>query len=188
MKTFGPHRYVTQRFPPSPSRAAHYSTEVVVDTRARSGGFEQVALALLRVMAGLMFMEHGLQKLFGMLGGYEKVAGATAPFLSQDWIGGNLETFGGLLIVLGLFTRPVGFLLAGYMAVAYFMVHAPNGFYPMLNNGEKAALYSFVFFYFFAAGGGRYSLDALLARRRQRGGEAVAEPANRAEARARAVR
>jgi putative oxidoreductase len=157
-----------------------------VDTRARSGGFEQFALALLRVMAGLMFMEHGLQKIFGMLGGYEKVAGATAPFLSQDWIGGNLETFGGALLVLGLLTRPVGFLLSGYMAVAYFMVHAPNGFFPLLNNGEKAALYSFVYFYFFAAGGGRYSLDALLARRRERKRDAAVAPT--IEVRERAVR
>jgi putative oxidoreductase len=154
-----------------------------VENRAHNGGFDQVALALLRVMAGLMFIEHGVQKLFGMLGGYEKVAGATAPFLSLDWVGGNLETFGGLLLVLGLFTRPVAFLLSGYMAVAYFMVHAPNGFYPLLNNGEKAALYSFVFFYFFAAGGGRYSLDALLAGRRRR--VVAAEPV---EVRRQAVR
>jgi len=158
-------------------------TEVVVDSVV-THRFQHVALALLRVMAGLMFMEHGLQKLFGLLGGYDGVAGATAPFLSQDWVGGSLETFGGLLIVLGLFTRPVAFLLSGYMAAAYFMVHAPKGFYPLLNNGEKAALYCFVFFFLFAAGAGRYSVDALL-RRRTTAREANAGAPRQAPSRAR---
>ena len=129
--------------------------------------FENATLALLRVMAGLMFMQHGAQKLFGLLGGWRGEPGATAPLLSQSGLAGLLEVFGGLLIVLGLFTRPVAFVLSGMMAVAYFQSHAPNGFWPILNRGELAALYCFVFFFFSARGGGPYSVDAMLEHRRR---------------------
>ena len=129
--------------------------------------FENATLALLRVMAGLLFMQHGAQKMFGLLGGFRGEPGATAPLLSQNGVAGVLEVFGGLLIVLGLFTRPVAFLLSGMMAVAYFQMHAPGGFWPIQNRGELAALYCFVFFFLSARGAGPYSLDAMLEHRRR---------------------
>jgi putative oxidoreductase len=84
--------------------------------------------------------------------------------MSQMGIGGVLEFFGGLLLILGLFTRPVAFILSGMMAVAYFQVHAPGGFWPLQNRGELAVLYCFVFLFLAVAGGGEWSLDRLLRR------------------------
>jgi putative oxidoreductase len=120
---------------------------------------------LLRIVAGLLFVQHGLQKMLGMLGGYRGTPGATAPLLSQSGLAGGLELVGGLLLVIGLFTRPVAFVLSGLMAVAYFMSHAPDGFWPLLNRGELAVLYSFVFLMFAATGAGPWSVDAMLRRR-----------------------
>ena len=88
------------------------------------------------------------------------------PVFSQFWFAGVLEVFGGILIVLGLFTRPVAFLLSGEMAVAYFQAHVPRNFWPVLNGGENVVLFCFVFFYLFATGAGPYSLDTLLRSRR----------------------
>ena len=127
--------------------------------------FEDAVLALLRVAAGVMFMQHGAQKLFGVLGGFGGTPGATAPLASMMGLAGILEFFGGLLIVFGLFTRPVAFILAGQMAAAYFMAHLPNGFWPIQNQGEPAALYCFLFLYLSARGGGRYSVDAAIGHR-----------------------
>jgi putative oxidoreductase len=122
--------------------------------------------ALLRVFAGALFMQHGVQKLFGLLVDPSRPwSGAPAAF-SMPWFAGVLECFGGALIVLGLFTRPVAFLLSGEMAVAYFMAHAPRGFWRVRNGGENVVLFCFVFLYLAVAGGGRFSADALLARRR----------------------
>jgi putative oxidoreductase len=128
--------------------------------------FEGATLALLRVMAGLMFMQHGVQKLFGELGGWRGEPGNTAPLVSQAGLAGVLEVFGGALIVIGLFTRPVAFVLSGMMAVAYFQAHAPDSFWPIVNRGELAALYCFVFLFFSARGAGPLSVDARLERRR----------------------
>ena len=128
--------------------------------------FEEPTLGLLRVMAALMFMEHGVAKLFGWLGGWRGEPGATAPLFSLSGLAGVLETFGGMLLAIGLFTRPVAFVLSGLMAAAYFKAHAPDGFWPMLNRGELAAVYCFLFFYLSARGGGRYSVDGVLARRK----------------------
>jgi putative oxidoreductase len=114
-----------------------------------------------------MLMQHGGQKLFGFPATPGQPFAGAPELLSRVWIAGVMEVVGGLLLVLGLLTRAVGFLLAGELAVAYFLVHAPRGFFPILNRGELAALYSFVFLYFAAAGGGRYSLDHLLFRRRR---------------------
>ena len=119
------------------------------------------ALTLLRVMAGLLFMQHGVQKLFGWLGGKQ-----VETVVSQMGVAGVLESVGGLLIVLGLFTRPVAFVLAGEMAVAYFQAHAPNGFWPIMNRGELPVLFCFVFLFFAAWGGGPLSLDAWRSRER----------------------
>ncbi len=107
-------------------------------------------------------MPHGAQKLFGLFGGFGGQPGATAPLFSLAGVAGVLEFFGGLAVLLGLFTRPVAFVLSGQMAVAYFMVHAPKGFWPLLNRGELAAIYSFVFLFLAAAGGGGLSIDGLL--------------------------
>lgn len=120
-------------------------------------------LSVLRIVTALLFMQHGAQKLFGLL---TVQPGATPPLLSMMGVAGVLEFFGGLLILLGLFTRPVAFLLSGEMAVAYFMAHAPQGFWPVLNRGELAALYSFVFLYLAVAGGGPWSVDHLWRRGR----------------------
>jgi putative oxidoreductase len=120
------------------------------------------ALAVLRIVAALIFIEHGTQKLFGFpappQGGYP------AAF-SLLWIGGVMEVVGGILVLLGLFTRPVAFLLAGEMAVAYWMFHAPRNLYPVLNGGDAAILYCFVFLLLVFTGPGAWSLDALLRRR-----------------------
>jgi putative oxidoreductase len=126
--------------------------------------FEEPTAALLRVVAGLMFMQHGAQKLFGWLKPADAPQG-TVELMSQMGLAGVLEFFGGLLIVLGLFTRPVAFILAGQMAFAYFMAHAPQGPFPILNGGEPAVLFCFIFLYFSARGGGRYSLDHLISHR-----------------------
>jgi putative oxidoreductase len=115
--------------------------------------------SLLRIMAALMFMLAGTAILFAFPAGMPP-NGGTAPILSQIWIGGLLEFVGGGLLLLGLFTRPVAFLLSGEMAVAYFQFHAPGGFWPTLNGGVPAVLYSFVWLYFSAAGPGPWSLDA----------------------------
>ncbi|HEY9015873.1 MAG TPA: DoxX family protein, partial [Gemmatimonadales bacterium] len=118
------------------------------------------AHALLRVITGALFMQHGVQKLFGLLADPSQPWNGPPEMFSLMWVAGMLETFGGLLIVLGLFTRPVAFLLSGEMAVAYFIAHAPRSFWPILNHGEHTVLYCFVFFYLLATGAGPFSLDA----------------------------
>jgi putative oxidoreductase len=119
------------------------------------------ALAVLRIVAALIFMEHGTQKLFGFPAASE---GGQPPLLSLLGIGGVLEFVGGLFILVGLFTRPVAFLLAGEMAVAYWLFHAPRSFFPVLNGGDAAILYCFVFLLLVFAGPGAWSLDAARAR------------------------
>lgn len=125
----------------------------------------QVTYFLLRVVSGLLFLQAGGMKILGWFGGMPE--GFTAPVMSQIWIGGMLELVGGLLIMLGLFTRPVAFILSGMMAVAYWQFHAPNGTWPVQNQGVPAVLMCFIFLYMAARGGGDYSLDALIRRRRR---------------------
>ncbi len=120
--------------------------------------------SLLRMVAGFTFSLHGFPKLFGVLGGMGG-KGAPAEFFSLMWAAGFLEAAGGMLILLGLFTRPVAFVLAGEMAYAYFRVHAPRGFWPLLNGGELAALYCFLFLWMAAAGAGPWSLDRAIGKR-----------------------
>lgn len=122
--------------------------------------YEDAVLALFRVVTGLLFWQHGAQKLLGWLGGMGG-QGQTAPLASMAGVAGVLEFFGGILIMLGLFTRPVAFLLSGLMAAAYFIAHFPRGFWPAVNEGELAALFCFVFLYLAARGGGRYSVDGM---------------------------
>jgi putative oxidoreductase len=120
-------------------------------------------LSVLRIVVALLFMQHGSQKLFNVPPGPPGLF--PVPLFSLLSVAGILELIGGLFILLGLFTRPVAFLLSGEMAVAYFMNHAPKGFWPVLNGGELAALYCFTFLYFAVAGGGQWSLDYQLRRR-----------------------
>ena len=124
-----------------------------------------VTHALLRIMTGALFMQHGVQKLFGLLVAPDRPWTGAPPMFSQYWFAGVLEVFGGALIVLGLFTRPVAFLLAGQMAVAYFQAHFPRSFWPILNGGEPAVLFCFLYLYFFGNGAGPFSVDAALRRR-----------------------
>lgn len=115
-------------------------------------------LSILRVAAALLFMQHGTMKLLDYPPSEDN---GEVALVSLVGVAGILELFGGALLVAGLFTRPVAFILSGLMAFAYFLAHAPNGFFPILNDGELAALYCFVFFYLAFAGGGAWSLDAL---------------------------
>ncbi len=123
--------------------------------------------ALLRIVAGFMFILAGTSKLFAFPVGMPP-DNSTAEFGTQVWIGGVLEAFGGALVMLGLWTRPVAFLLAGEMAVAYFQFHAPGSFWPTVNGGVSAALYSFIFLWLSAAGAGPWSVDAMRQRNNAR--------------------
>ncbi len=115
-------------------------------------------LSVLRLIVAFLLIAHGAQKLFGFLA----PPGMQGPaLLSQIGIGGLLEFFGGGLLLIGLFTRPVAFILSGMMAVAYFQMHAPGGFWPLQNKGELAVLYCFVFLFISVAGGGEWSVDRL---------------------------
>ena len=126
----------------------------------------QRMLAIFRIVAALVFMTAGSMILFG----YPPSPMPMPPFniASQTTIGGILELVGGLAIVLGFFTRPVAFVLAGEMAVAYFQFHAPQSFFPTVNQGIPAILYCFLFLYLMVAGAGAWSIDAVLAARRSR--------------------
>jgi putative oxidoreductase len=114
-------------------------------------------LSVLRIVTAVLFLQHGTAKFFGFphVDAFDNM-----QFASLLGAAGVLEIVGGLLILIGLFTRPVAFILSGFMAVAYFMAHAPQGIYPLLNQGELAVLYCFVFLYLSAAGGGAWSADA----------------------------
>jgi len=125
--------------------------------------------AVLRIVAAFMFLLSGTTKLFGVPHAAPP-HDATVPWMSQAGIGGILEAVGGLLMLVGLFARPVAFILSGEMAVAYWQFHFPQGFWPNINNGMPAVLYCFLWLYFSAAGAGPWSLDA----RRGRAGPAAA--------------
>lgn len=120
---------------------------------------------LLRLVAGLMLMQHGQQKLFGWFGGIVGAPDARVVLMSQMGVAGVLECFGGAALMLGLLTRPVAFLLCGEMAVAYFTAHQSHGTWPIENHGELAVLYCFVLLFLAGHGSGGFSLDALLHRR-----------------------
>jgi putative oxidoreductase len=117
-------------------------------------------LSILRIVAALIFFEHGTAKLLGF-----PSSDHSPELFSLPWIAGALELVGGALLIVGLFTRPVAFILSGEMAFAYWMAHAPQSPYPVSNGGDAAILYCFVFLYIAFAGGGPWSLDALLRRK-----------------------
>jgi putative oxidoreductase len=125
--------------------AAHYAPEV---------------LSILRIVVALLFLEHGTSRLFGF-----PSALPTPAFLSLYWFAGAIELFGSALLLSGLFSRAVAFIMSGEMAFAYFISHAPNGFFPILNRGDGAILYCFIFLYIAFAGAGPWSLDAVTRRK-----------------------
>ncbi|MEM1237459.1 MAG: DoxX family protein [Pseudomonadota bacterium] len=118
-------------------------------------GFAPVSLSLLRAVAGLIFLLHGTQKLFGFPEPQWPVEAFSLP-----WFAGAIELVTGVLLILGLFTRPAAFLASGTMAAAYWMAHAPQNLFPTLNGGDAAILYCFIFLYLVFAGGGSIGLDA----------------------------
>jgi len=126
--------------------------------------FRILSLNLLRVISGFLLLQHGLQKLFGLLGS----DGVT--LMSRSGAAGTLEFFGGIAMIVGLGTQPVAFILSGLLAFAYFIGHASDGFWPIQNGGELAALFSFVFLFLAGNGGGDFSVDGWL-RRRAEGSE-----------------
>jgi putative oxidoreductase len=130
----------------------------MMDNQALSNVWAPRVLAALRVISALLFLEHGLVKVIGFPPG---AAPGPQALLSFFGIAGLIETAGGILLLLGLFTRPVAFLLAGEMAVGYFTVHAPQGFYPAVNGGDAAILFCFVFLYLCVAGPGAWSVDQM---------------------------
>jgi putative oxidoreductase len=127
----------------------------------------EIAYFLLRVVSGLLFLQAGGMKMLDWFGGIPAQFGGHPHFPSQVWIGGVLELVGGAAILLGLFTRPVAFILSGEMAVAYWQFHFPQGNWPLQNHGEPAVLLCFIFLFFAAYGGGTWSLDALIAERKK---------------------
>src|SRR5262245_23023393 len=127
---------------------------------ARWRSWSPYFLSLLRITSAFLFVQGGTAKLFAFPGAVMP-GGGTAPAWSLAWIASVLETFGGFLVLVGLFTRPVAFLLSGEMAVAYFYGHAPQGLWPVLNQGGDAILFCFLWLFFSSAGPGPWSLDAL---------------------------
>ena len=123
--------------------------------------WEPRILSIVRIMAGLLFLEHGTAKLLGFPPGT-----ATPAMFGLLWFSGLIELVGGALVTVGLFTRFAAFIMSGEMAFAYFLSHAPHGFFPMSNRGEAAVLYCFIFLYFAVAGGGCWSLDEQIWRNR----------------------
>jgi len=122
---------------------------------------EPYVLSILRIMVGLLFCEHGLSKLFGF-----PSHGPIQHFPDIEFFAGSIECFGGALLAFGLFSRVVAFLMSGEMAIGYFMIHEPKSFFPLLNGGDAAILFCFVFLFLAVAGPGPLCLDALLWRRR----------------------
>jgi len=128
--------------------------DVIGQTTTR---YAPYVLSILRIVAALLFLEHGTSRLFGFPSPLPSPA-----FLSLYWFAGALELVGGALLALGIWVRPVALILSGEMAFAYFLSHAPASFFPIINRGDAAILYCFVFFYIAFAGGGPWSLDAML--------------------------
>jgi putative oxidoreductase len=131
------------------------------------GRYSDYLYALMRIMVGLLFACNGARKLFGVFGGMGD-SGAAAPLFSQMGLAGIIEFFGGLLVALGLLTGYAAFIASGEMAVAYFQSHFPKGFWPILNTGERAVFYCFVFLYIASRGAVVWGIDRLFRRGRSR--------------------
>jgi putative oxidoreductase len=122
----------------------------------RFAAYEPQMRSILRIVTGLLLLQHGTQKLLGFP---DPTKGPIESFASLMGLAGTIEFVGGILLIIGLFTRPVAFICAGFTAVAYWMAHAPQGFWPALNQGELAIMFCFVFLYFVTAGAGPWSID-----------------------------
>jgi putative oxidoreductase len=127
---------------------------------ARLGQLAPYVLSITRIMVALLFLEHGSAKLLGF-----PANGPIRELFTQSWFSGAIELVGGALLAAGLFSRSAAFIMSGEMAFAYFMSHAPHSFFPLINRGDAAVLYCFIFFYFVFSGPGPWSLDALLSAR-----------------------
>ena len=138
----------------APQTAARHSLQDIAP-------YAPAMLSILRIVVALLFLEHGLSRLFGFLSPLP-----TPALFSLYWFAGAIELVGGALLALGLFTRTAAFIMSGQMAFAYFLSHAPAGFFPILNRGDGAILFCFVFLYIAFAGAGPWSLDALWRRKR----------------------
>lgn len=134
----------------------------IIDDGGLSETYAPQVLSVLRIVTALLFLEHGTSKILA----FPLSSASNPPAWTLNWVAGMMELIGGLLLVLGLFTRPVALLLCGEMAVAYWLVHAPEGPFPVLNGGEAAILFCFVFLYVAVEGAGPWSVDAHLRRRR----------------------
>ncbi len=137
----------------------------MIDTRTIGATWVPRVLSVLRVMSAFLLVQHGTQKVLAFP---TAPSFGQPPLMSLIGVSGVLELVGGFLLLIGLFTRPVAFVLSGFMAVAYFMAHAPASFWPILNQGELAVLYCFVFLYLAVAGGGEWSVDNALSTWRDR--------------------
>ena len=152
-----------------PQAPAAFASESANAPATRSGSaatferYRPYVLSILRIMVGLLFLEHGLSKVIGF-----PPHGHMPVFPETEWFAGRIEVIGGSLIALGLFTRLAAFIVSGEMAFAYFISHAPRSFFPLINGGEAAILFCFVFLYLVFAGGGPLSFDALLWGRKRR--------------------
>ena len=134
----------------------------------RRAVFVGLTLLALRVVSALVLLEHATAQAFGVPNNPARPFEGAPAILSRTWVASVIELVGGPLIILGLFTRPIAFVLSGLMAFAYFIVHAPVNFFPVVNRGEPAVLLCFVFLYMAAAGAGPYSLDAMWTARREK--------------------
>ena len=147
-------------WPAAPTAFASASANAAATASGSATAFERYrpyVLSILRIMAGLLFLEHGMAKVFGF-----PPHGHMPVFPETEWFAGRIELVGGSLVALGLFTRLAAFIVSGEMAFAYFISHAPRSFFPLINGGEAAILFCFVFLYLVFAGGGPLSLDALV--------------------------
>jgi len=152
--------------PEAPAAFASASANGPATMSGPAAAFERYrpyVLSILRIMVGLLFLEHGMAKLFGF-----PPHGHIAVFPETEWFAGRIEFIGGGLVALGLFTRAAAFIVSGEMAFAYFIGHAPRSFFPLINGGEAAILFCFVFLYLVFAGAGPLSLDALLRGRKRK--------------------
>lgn len=147
---------------PAQIRNSGYRSKIKAAAEPAAASLTTATHTLLRVGAGILFLQHGLQKMFGLLGGFMGTPGATAPLMSQMGLAGVLEVVGGALLIVGLFTRPVALVLMLQVIAAYFIAHLPQGGWPIQNGGEPALLFALIFASFAVRGAGAVSLGRVI--------------------------